>query len=329
MADRSMIKHLANDAPLGNPRDFVGGPATAHASAVSAGIWPRQLLHRNMVISGASGGIGEVTACELAARGARIIMVCRSAERAEISRRKIADVATGAAPVVYLADLSLRQEVAAVSMAIRQDFNVVHVLVNNAGFMGYPTRTLTAEGLEATFATNHMGTYALTIGLMASLKAAGDGARIVTVSSAVHRLPLARFDIDDLNFEKGYSAFAAYSRSKLMNVLFTRELARRLSGTGLVANSLHPGVVDTGISRTWSPMYRALYGVGRIFMISAQKGARTSVYLAADAAASGFSGEYFVRCKPARSARWGGAAELQHALWQRSAELLGVSQDWC
>lgn len=289
----------------------------------------RQLWDRNVVVSGASGGIGEVTACELAARGASIIMVCRSAERAEISRRKIAAVATGAAPMVYLADLSLMQEVAVVSAAIRADFPAVHGLVNNAGFMGHPVRTLTAEGLEATFATNHMGAYGLTHGLMGSLRAAGPGARIVTVSSAAHRLSLARFDATDLNFETGYSAFAAYARSKLMNVLFTRELARRLSGTGLTANTLHPGVVDTGIARTWPAWFRALYGVGRVFMISAHKGARTSVYLAADARASGFNGEYFVRCKPARSAQWGGASALQEALWLRSAELLGVEGDWC
>jgi len=289
----------------------------------------RELWDRNVVVSGASGGIGEVTACELAARGARIIMVCRSAERTEISRQKIAAVATGASPEVYLADLSLMHEVVSVSAAIREAFPIVHVLVNNAGFMGYPVRTLTTEGLEATFATNHMGTYGLTYGLMDSLRAAGSGARIVTVSSAVHRWPLARFDIADLNFEKSYSAFAAYARSKLMNVLFTRELARRLVGTGLTANSLHPGVVDTGIARTWPAWFRALYGVGRVFMISAQKGARTSVYLAADAAASRFNGEYFVRCKPARSAGWGGAVALQEALWARSAALLGVDKDWC
>ncbi len=178
-------------------------------------------------------------------------------------------------------------------------------------------------------ATNHLGAYALTMHLMDALRMAGPGARIVNVSSAIHRMRAARFNPDDLNFERGYSALRAYARSKLMNVLFTRELATRLKSEGITANSLHPGVVYSGIARTWPGWFQPLYQVGRWFMISPEKGAATTIYLAASAQAAGYTGEYFARCKPATSARWSGEPALRKALWETSADLLASSPDWC
>ena len=281
------------------------------------------------MVTGASGGIGEVTARALALRGAQVVMVCRNAERARSSQINIAAAAGGLPPQIVLADLSDLSAVQRAALEIRTTYPAIHILVNNAGFMGYPSRTFSVDGLESTMATNYLGPYALTMGIIGCLKQAGPGTRIVNVSSVAHRLPQARFSLDDLNFERGYSAFAAYSRSKLMNVLFTRELATRLVASGITANSLHPGVVYTGIARTYPSWFQTLHKVGRLFMISPEKGAETSIYLATSPQVRQISGEYFARCKRATSARWSGEPVLRAGLWQRSAELLGASPDWC
>ena len=198
------------------------------------------------VVTGANSGIGRATALGLAARGATVVLVCRSRARGaavleEIERRR----GTGAAALI-VADLASQRQVRQAAAACRQRFERLDVLVNNAGISGSRTRLVTEDGPEATFAVNHLAPFLLTGLLLDRLKASAP-ARVVTVSSAAHRL--FALDFDDLQGERRYSSFGAYCRSKLANVLFTHELARRLEGSGVTANCLHPGIVATGLFR--------------------------------------------------------------------------------
>ena len=306
------------------------------------------LADQTAVVTGASSGIGLVTAQSLAAMGARVLLVCRSPERAAAAQASVAAGATGPAPEIYLADLSRPEEVRDMTVRMVSDHPEQHILVNNAGFLGNPNRIETPDGMEITVATNHLGYVGMAAGLLPALRkgAAANaaktpaanagttipvslhGARIVQVSSAVHRMKSARFDPDDLAFEDGYSGIGSYARTKLMNVLFTRELANRLQGTGITVNALHPGTVYTGVARTWPSWFQAVYRLGRFVMIDARKGARTSIYLASSPAVAGQTGGYYVRCKPAKSAQWDGEPALREALWDKSAVLLGLSPNW-
>ncbi len=260
-------------------------------------------------------------------------MLCRSAERAGEALERIAkalpqQAEQGLLPMIFIADLADTRQVLETGREIASRYPCIHLLINNAGFMAYPKLKHNNQGVESTAAVNHLGHYALTCTLRESLLRAGRGARIINVSSGVHRLPAARFSIEDIGFEQGYSPMLAYARSKLMNVLFTRELAVRLQDLGITANSLHPGVVYTGIARSWPNWFQRLHRAGRFFMINAEKGAQTSLYLATSTQVEGVSGQYFVRCKPAASASWPGEPALRHQLWDWSAEQIGISADW-
>jgi NAD(P)-dependent dehydrogenase (short-subunit alcohol dehydrogenase family) len=281
------------------------------------------------LVTGASGGIGEATAAGLAALGARVLMFCRPSARAGQALQRVAAVSSGPSPELLEGDLSRPKEVLDLAGQIRSRHPALHLLVNNAGIMGSAQKRLSPDGWELTMTTNHLGPYALTMGLMPALKAAGGGARIVNVSSGVHLLKQARFSPDDLHLEGEYSALTAYARSKLMNVLFTRELSRRLDPQVVTANSLHPGVVATGIDRGTPGWFRALYRIGRLGMLSPVKGAQTTLYLAASPAVRGKSGGYYVRCRPAPSVQWPDELWLSRALWDRSAALMGQESDWC
>ncbi len=287
---------------------------------------------RTLLVTGASGGIGLVTARRLAELGARVLLLCRDAGRGQAAVETIAAAAPAApAPRLYLADLGRPEAVRTAIDALRTDHDALHGLVANAGFLAHPQRRLTPEGVEETMAVNHLGHYQLTAGLWPLLRAAGradEPARVVVVSSAVHKLRSARFTAGDWAFAEGYSGLAAYARSKLANVLFTRELAARSREAPVVVNALHPGTVYTGVARTWPAWVRAVYRVGRFVMISAEAGARTSVWLAASPEGARSTGGYFVRCRPARAARFPGEDALRTALWDESAARLGLPPDW-
>ena len=227
------------------------------------------------VVTGASSGIGRVTALGLAERGATVVLVCRNEEWGapvleEIERRGAAGTAT-----LLSADLSSQRQVRAVAAAFLARFDRLDVLVNNAGIAGWGTRLLTEDGLETTFAVNHLAPFLLTGLLLDRLKASAP-ARVITVSSAAHRN--FALDFDDLQGERRYSGFGAYSRSKLANILFTRELSRRLEGTGVTANCLHPGVVATGIFRDLPRWLRVVFTSPLV--LSPEKGADTLLWLA-------------------------------------------------
>jgi NAD(P)-dependent dehydrogenase (short-subunit alcohol dehydrogenase family) len=193
------------------------------------------------------------------------------------------------------------------------------VLINNAGAM-FAERGTTVDGLERTFATNHMAYFVLSNRLKPSLIAAS-GARIVNTASAAHFRARDGLDFDDLQAERGYHYFTVYGRSKLANVLFTRELARRLDGTGITANCLHPGFVSTRFGDNNRGIFRLGIGIAKLFAITPEKGAETIVYLASSPEVAEVTGEYFAECHPARTS---GAAQDDNAarrLWEESARI--------
>ena len=250
-----------------------------------------------IVATGATSGIGAVAVEALAKQGARIVFVARDKARAEATLTRLEAAAPGRGHKFHLADLSLISETKRVGGKIAAEEPRIDVLINNAG-AAFATRRVTAEGLEMTFALNHMAYFTLTKALEERLKASAP-ARIVSTASRAHFG--AVLDFDDLQGARDYSAWRAYRRSKLANILFTHELARRLVGAGVVANCLHPGFVASRFgdeSGGWISLITPL--AKRLAAISPQAGADTIIYLASDPAAGAVSGEYFAKRQPAK-----------------------------
>jgi NAD(P)-dependent dehydrogenase (short-subunit alcohol dehydrogenase family) len=270
---------------------------------------------KTVVVTGATSGIGEVAAMKLAAMGARIVFVARDAGRAQATLAAIERVAPGGGHRFLTAELSLMAEARRVGEAIAASEPRVDVLVNNAGAI-FSDRRVTMEGLEMTFALNHMAYFALTQALRGRLVASAP-ARIVSTASAAHAG--ARLDFDDLQCARGYSGQRAYRRSKLANILFTRELARRLAGTGVVANCLHPGFVASRFGDEAGGWLGWAFAVAkRCAAISPEQGADTLVFLASAPEAADVSGEYFVKRKPAKPSAAARDAAAGEILWDRS-----------
>jgi NAD(P)-dependent dehydrogenase (short-subunit alcohol dehydrogenase family) len=277
---------------------------------------------RICVVTGATQGIGRVTARELARMGATVTIVARNAERGQAVLDEIRrDVGVGDRAGLVLADLSIMAEVRRAAAELRERHPRLHVLVNNAGAI-HMTRKVTAEGLETTFATNHLSYFLLTKLLLPALEggaASGRKARVVSVASAAHLR--ARLDLEDLQVKRGYTAYTAYANSKLANILFTYELARRLEGKPITANCLHPGVIATGFGRNDPGFFNFLVRLARPFLASPEKGARTTIYLASSPEIEGVSGKYFDRSRPIRSRRASYDRTLQRRLWEISESL--------
>jgi NAD(P)-dependent dehydrogenase (short-subunit alcohol dehydrogenase family) len=274
------------------------------------------------MITGATAGIGLVTARELAHRGATVIVVGRSPERSATTVRQIRQQ-TGNANVDYmLADLSSMKEVRKLAQQFKDQYQTLHVLVNNAGaiFLG---RQVTAEGVEMTWGLNHLSYFLLTNLLLDTIVASAP-ARILNVSSRAHERAAMHFD--DLQGQRRYSGTLAYGQSKLANVMFTYELARRLEGTGITVNALHPGFVASNFAANNGPLARLARPILNLFSISVEDGARTSVYLATSPSVEGVTGKYFVEEKevPSSEASYDQAGAKR--LWQISAEMTGLVQ---
>ena len=273
-----------------------------------------------VVITGATSGIGEVAARRLAAMGARIVLVARDAARGQRTLDALPHDGSGAAHSIYYADLSRISETKRIAAQIAAVEPRVDVLINNAGAL-FGAHIVTADNLEATFATNHMAYFVLTLGLAKSLFAASP-ARVVSTASDAHKGNTLQFD--DLQAATGYSAIRAYGQSKLCNILFTRELARRWSGKGVTANCLHPGFVATRFGDGSGGFLSRVVRVAKTFAISPEKGAETIVYLASSPDVSAISGEYFYKCQPVTPT----AAALDDAtaqrLWVESAKIAGI-----
>ncbi|HEY1735042.1 MAG TPA: SDR family oxidoreductase [Methylovirgula sp.] len=277
---------------------------------------------KTVVITGATSGIGEVAAIELAEKGARIVFIARDAERGAATLAKLNAKAPGRGHKVHYADLSLLAEMKRVAAEIAASEPRIDVLINNAG-AAFAQRQVTKDGFELTFALNHLSYFVITAGLRERLLGSAP-ARIVSTSSTAHKG--MKIDLDDLQTQKNYSSIKAYGRSKLENILFTRELARRLRGTGVTANSLHPGVVATRFGHSSGGVIQPLLKAVQIFAISPEKGAETIVYLASSPDVANVSGDYFYKRKIATTSAEGRDDRMAAALWQKSVELTGV--DW-
>ncbi len=272
---------------------------------------------KTIVATGATSGIGEVAVLALAGLGARIVFIARDEGRAQATMRKLEAKAPGLGHRVHLADLSSMAETRKVGEAIAASEPRIDVLINNAGAL-FSHRQVTPEGLELTFALNHMAYFVLTEALRDRLIASAP-ARIVSTSSAAHQG--VSLDFSDLQSANGYSGFKVYGRSKLANILFTRELARRLAGAGVTANCLHPGAVATRFGELSGGWVGRVLPVLKLFFISPEQGADTIIYLASSPEVANTSGGYFVKRKltePSAAARDDAAAKK---LWEASEKL--------
>ena len=275
---------------------------------------------RTVLVTGGTGGIGRATAIGLARLGARVGIVGRDPARAASTAEQLSSI--GAVADVFSADLSDQAQVRRLADEVRRTYPRLDVLVNNVGGF-WAHRHLTADGLERTFAVNHLAPFLLT-DLLADLLRASAPARVITVSSGAQAM--GRLDLDDLQGERAYSGQRAYNQAKLANVMFTYELARRLAGTGVTANALHPGVVRTSFGREDpAPGMSLLVRVVSPLFLTPERGARTSVYLASSPEVAEVTGQYFVRCRPKRSSERSYDTAAAARLWQISAELVGRS----
>lgn len=276
---------------------------------------------RTVLVTGGTGGIGKATATGLARLGARVGITGRDRTRAEAAAADIRAATGNPAVDAYAADLSSQAEVRRLAGAVLDAYPRLDVLVNNVGG-SWAHRHVTADGLERTFALNHLAPFLLT-NLLQDRLVASAPARIVTVSSGAQSM--GRIDFDDLQGERRWSGQRAYSQSKLANVMFTYELARRLDGTGVTANVLHPGVVRTNFGiEDQTPFFRVMLPVIRPFLKSPARGSETPIYLASSAEVAGVTGRYFANRKPKTSGRASYDAAAQARLWRVSAELVGL-----
>jgi retinol dehydrogenase 12 len=267
------------------------------------------------VVTGANRGIGAATAHGLAAAGARVVIVCRDVMAGRGAVRRINRRALGSAELL-VADLASQRSIRDVASEIVNLADHIDVLINNAAVVTH-RRTVTADGIELQWAVNHLAPFLLTNLLRDALRP-GAG-RIITVSSEAHRG--TALDFDDLQFAQRYSGFSAYGRTKLANILFTRELARRVDAAVVTANTLHPGVIATKLLGTILRIPKMLQGTLRLPFASPRYGARTSIYLASSDAVTGVTGRYFRNCSVAAPSEAAQDDEAARRLWEVSAEM--------
>ncbi len=286
---------------------------------------PHSMQGRVCLVTGASNGIGKAAAIKLAKMGAGLVLLCRDRDRGETAMAEISLRSGNDDIDLLLADLGSLRQVREAAGAFLDSGRPLHVLVNNAGAI-HMTRGVTGDGIETTFAVNHLGPFLLTSLLTDRLRESGP-ARIVNVSSEAHRIGYGdgRMAFDDLMGERNYGGWKAYGQSKLANILFTRELARRLDSAEVTANALHPGVVASQFGRNnrtgWMPWLQSLY---RPFARANEKGADTAVWLAATPEIEGVTGKYFKDRKLRTPAPQALDDEDAARLWAVSEDLAGL-----
>lgn len=274
------------------------------------------------LVTGANQGIGKATATGLARQGARVVIVSRNEEKGRAAVEDVQRAAENRDVELIVADLSSLDQVRRVASEFESRHDRLDVLVNNAGVL-VPDRRVTVDGIEETFAINHLAYFVLTRALLDVMKRTGR-ARIVNVSSEAHRH--AKMHWDDLGFERGgYRSWRAYGQSKLANVLFTYELARRLEGTGVTANALHPGVIGSGFGQTYGGVTAFFIKLAKPFLLTPEEGARTSVYVASSPDVEGVSGKYFARQRAARTSALSYDEASQRKLWLASEQMISGS----
>ena len=275
------------------------------------------------MVTGATSGIGAVTARALAQKGARVIIVARNVNRCENTVAEIIQTTGNHAVEYMLADLSSQDEIHNLVRVYQDKYERLDVLVNNAGGF-FMSRLESIDGIEMTFALNHLNYFLLTNLLIETIKASAP-ARIVNVSSAAHQN--ASIDFDDLQDKHNYSSWQAYGQSKLANILFTYELARRLEGTGVTVNALHPGFVATNFGANNAGFLGTLVRrFMNLFSIDVETGAQTSIYLAASAEVEGVTGKYFVKQQAVASSEISYDQTTAKRLWEISEEMTGVRE---
>ena len=274
------------------------------------------------LVTGANSGIGKATALGLAQLGATVVMVCRNSDKGEVARKEIQARSGNSKIDLFSADLSSQQAVRQLVQDFQQKYTQLHVLVNNAGGV-FTQGKVSPDGIEMTLAVNHLASFLLTNLLLDTIKASAP-ARIVNVSSQAHASGF--IDLDDLQGKRKYALLRAYAQSKLANVLFTYALARRLEGTGVTVNCLHPGVVATNIWSSALPGWLRFLGtISHLFGIPAEQGALTSIYLASSPEVEGVTGKYFDKCEAVSSAKISYDQEIQERLWAISETLTQVN----
>lgn len=271
---------------------------------------------KRVMITGATSGIGEVTALELARLGAEVIVVSRNADRCRDTVQKIKSETGNSMVTSMTADLSSQAEIKDLAERFKKEYDRLDVLINNAGAFFWE-REVSEEGIEMTFALNHLNYFLLTLLLLDKLKASPAG-RIINVSSGAHHGQT--LDFEDLNREEKYRSFPVYGESKLANLYFTYELDRKLEGSKITVNALHPGFVATKFARQGNMVLTSLMAFIQLFAISPEKGAQTSIYLASSPEVEGVSGKYYTRKKQVSSSPASYDLEAARRLWDISLE---------
>ncbi|MCD6400483.1 MAG: SDR family oxidoreductase [Anaerolineales bacterium] len=273
------------------------------------------------MITGATSGIGKQTALEIAKRGYQTVIVGRNSEKCQLTVKEIIDITHNNALDFFVADLSSQQDIRKLVNDFKERYDHLDILINNAGGF-FLKRELSIDGIEMTFALNHLGYFLLTLLLIDILKES-EPSRIINVSSNSHMGKPINFE--DIWGEKRYNSWNAYGQSKFANVLFTYELDRRLKGTGITVNALTPGFVATNIGRNNGFLSKIIMNIASLFANSVEDGAQTSVYLATSPEVKGVSGKYFVDKKAAPSDRATYDLETARRLWDLSVEITGVN----
>jgi NAD(P)-dependent dehydrogenase (short-subunit alcohol dehydrogenase family) len=281
------------------------------------------MVGKTCLITGATNGIGRVTAVELARMGAELFLVYRNKARADETVAEIRN-RTGNENVHLLrANLESQKEIRAAAAGFLDTGKPLHLLINNAG-LGNTNRLMTEDGIEMVLAVNHLACFLLTTLVLDRIKQSAP-ARIVNVASEAHRFGTIKFD--DLGGERRFKTFGAYSQSKLANILFSYELARRLLGTGVTVNCLHPGGIASGLWTNNGPLAQFIMKAGRVFLKTPEQGARTTIYLASSPQVEGITGKYYSDCKEKTSSRESYDLNIARRLWNVTAQMTGVDPE--
>ena len=282
---------------------------------------PGSLAGKTALVTGATAGIGQVAARELARRGARVIVVGRSPSKCEATTDLIRRESGNPLVESLVADLSSQADVRKLADEVKARCPRLDILLNNAGAM-FTKRRESVDGIEMTFALNHLGYFLLTNLLLDLLKASAPG-RVVSVASEAHRM-VSKVDFKDIEGKRKYGGWHAYGQSKLANILFTDELARRVAGTGVTANSLHPGFVASNFTEGNGAMGWFMRRLAGLIAISVEDGAKTSIYLAASPEVEGVTGRYFANSRPAEPRKPALDEAAAERLWELSEKMTGL-----